>query len=160
MCACAGAQREQSRQANRQAHRVPVRSGARWSVSGNDTWQQLGGCALAVLYIHVTPDKSQQLLSRRNQCRCYRVLHTGQVEEDENTSFRLSVLVPPMLTEQTSRDSCDGHWLGRGEGANLVNARGGSKDAWHHLIWTWKMKPGCLSFGCVTAKGKGKSHSV
>lgn len=34
---CAGVQREQSRQANRQAHRVPVRSGARWSVSGNDT---------------------------------------------------------------------------------------------------------------------------
>lgn len=37
MCGCAGVQREQSGQANRQAHWVPVRSGARWSVSGNDT---------------------------------------------------------------------------------------------------------------------------
>lgn len=50
--------------------------------------------------------------------------------------------VPPMLTEQTRWDSCDGHWLGRGEGANLVNARGGSKTAWRHLIWAWKTKPG------------------
>lgn len=34
---CADVQREQSRQGDRQAHRVPVRSGARWSVSRNDT---------------------------------------------------------------------------------------------------------------------------
>ncbi|KAK1884299.1 putative outer membrane usher protein ElfC, partial [Dissostichus eleginoides] len=46
-----------------------------------------------------------------------------QGEEDENTSFRLSFPVPPMLIEQTSQDSCDGYWLGRGEGANFVNAR-------------------------------------
>lgn len=37
MRACAGVQREQSRQSNRQMHWVPVRSGARWSVSGDDT---------------------------------------------------------------------------------------------------------------------------
>lgn len=43
--------------AGRQAQWVPVKSGARWSVSRNDTWQQLAGCGLAVLYIHVTTDK-------------------------------------------------------------------------------------------------------
>lgn len=77
-----------------------------------------------------------------------------------NTSFRLSFRVPTVLTEQTSRDSCDGHWLGRGEGANLVNARGGGKATWHRPVWAWKRKPGCLSFGCVTAKGRGKSAEL
>lgn len=139
---CAGVQREQSRQANRQANRVLVRSGARWSVSGNDTWQQLGGCALAVLYIHVTTDKSQHLLSRRN----YRSCATGSSIQDRERRMRTlpSFPVPPVLTEQTSRDSCDGHWLGKGEGANLVSARGRSKaspdlglesETWMPLFW-------------------------
>lgn len=77
-----------------------------------------------------------------------------------NASFRLSFSVPPVLTEQTSQDSCDGHWLDRGEGANLVSARGGNKDAWHHLIWAWKTKPERLTFSCVTAKGKGKTTEL
>lgn len=34
---CAGVQSERRKRGNRQAHRVPVRSGARWSVSRNDT---------------------------------------------------------------------------------------------------------------------------
>lgn len=50
-----------------------------------------------------------------------------------------------MLTEQTSGDSC-------------VNARGGSRPAWHHLNWAGKMKPGSFSSGCVTAKGEKKVY--
>lgn len=57
VCVCLAGVCGEQRWANRQARRVPVRSGARWSVSWNDTWQQLAGCALAVLYIHVSADK-------------------------------------------------------------------------------------------------------
>lgn len=95
---CTGVQREQSRQADRQAHRVPVRSGARWSVSGNDTWQQLGGCALAVLYIHVTTDKSQHLLSRRN----HSAGATGSSIQDRERRMRTLPSACPSLSLQCS----------------------------------------------------------
>lgn len=98
MCACTGVQREWSRQANGQAHWVPVRSGARWSVSGNDTWQQLGGCALAVLYIHVTTDKSQHLLSRRN----YSGGATGSSIQDKERRMRTLPSACPSLSPQHS----------------------------------------------------------
>lgn len=70
-----------SRQRNRQAHWVPVRSGSRWSVSRNDTWQQLGGCGLAVLYIHVTTDKISACWEGETTVPA---LGTGSSIQDEN----------------------------------------------------------------------------
>lgn len=161
-CACAHIRvsvqvcgRERSRQVNREVYWVPLRSGSLWSVSCNDTWQQLGGFALAVLYIRVTTDKSQHPLNRRN-------LHpsaTGSSmqdkrEEDGNTSFLLYIPVPPMLTGQRSCDSSDGPWLIGSGSANFVSSTGGRKAAWQQTNWAWEMKPGCCFFSCTTAKGK------
>lgn len=62
--------------AGRQAHRVPLRSWGEGGVlAGTTPDSNLVECALAVLYIHVTTDKSQQ---EEPQRRCHRFLHTGR----------------------------------------------------------------------------------
>lgn len=159
VCTCVPAQVCRGSEAGRRADR---RTGCLWG-------QGLGGVLAGT-----TPDSNSvdvpwqfctfmSLLIKVSTCWAGEttvVVHTGQGEEDENTSFRLSFPVPPALTEQTSCDSCDRYWLGRGEDANLVSARGWEQSYMHHLIWTGKMKPGCFSCCCVTAKGKRKSTEL
>lgn len=69
--------------------------------------------------------KSSPAEQEKPQRRSGRVLRAGQGEEDQSPSFRLSLRVPPRLTEQTFGDSRDGHLLGWAKSANLACGRDG-----------------------------------
>lgn len=156
-CVCASSQSEQSRQAEVEVYLVSLRSGATWSVSCNDTWQELGGFGLAVLYIHVTANKSQHRLSGRNLSPGA----TGFLIQDKGWKIRTlpsscpNVSLWCSLSRQVTTAATVIGWR-RSEGGNSVNATGEHRAAWHQVIGA-KMKRGCSS---ETAKGKRKSTEL